>query len=165
MIPFSTAGFNLPKNLRRTFLAGTFRRRLMYVIRRTAWPAFPIVAYTFRTSFVPGQMSFMFLFAKSFSGTGLEQWSVGNTVTLFGTFHGASNFAADISTWDVSKVTDFTSMLQSAPAFSSSLCAWGAKITKPGVSVTAAFDGSGCPEQGDPDLSANPKGPFCFVCL
>ena len=108
-------------------------------------------------------MSFMFLFATSFAGTGIDQWAVGNTKTLFGFLHGASKFNADISGWDVSSCTDFTTMFEDAAAFNVDLCSWGTKMNT-GAAVISVFTGSGCPEQGNPDLSINPKGPLCFAC-
>ena len=106
----------------------------------------------------------MFFFASSFTGSGMDQWSVGSTKTLFGFLHGATKFATDISAWDVSSVSDFTTMLQGATSFEADLCAWGSKITNTDAFTLSAFAGSACPDQGDTDLFSNPKGPFCFAC-
>lgn len=111
-------------------------------------------------------MSFMFLFATSFKGSGLDGWSIGNVRNLFGTFNGATKFATDISAWDVSSVTDFTSVLESASVFSADLCLWGTKITSTDSSLfgQGPFVGTSCSNTGDPDLAASPKGPFCAKC-
>lgn len=109
-------------------------------------------------------MSFMFLFAESFTGTGMESWDVSSAQSLFGLVHGAASFNEDISDWDVSAATDFTAMLQGATSFNADLCAWASKISDPDASLINAFQGTACPDTSDPDLSSSPAGPFCVPC-
>jgi len=47
--------------------------------------------------------------------------------------------------------------------FDQDLCSWGDKLDS-SASVGNAFSSSGCPNTGDPNLSASPPGPFCYTC-
>ena len=47
-------------------------------------------------------------------------------------------------------------------SFNQDLCNWGNTIGTP--SRTSPFASTSCPNKGNPNLSASPKGPFCYVC-
>ena len=50
-----------------------------------------------------------------------------------------------------------------ASAFNQDLCNWGNTISP--TAWTGAFStSSSCPDKGNPNLAASPKGPFCYVC-
>lgn len=68
-----------------------------------------------------------------------------------------------LDSWNISNVQTFHGMFQNNNLFSHNLCAWGPHL-RAEADVTNMFAGTKCPEQGDPDLGANPPGPFCFPC-
>lgn len=78
-------------------------------------------------------------------------------------FRGASSFNSDISSWNVSSVTDINRMLSGATtSFNQNLCAWGSRLK--GTSVSSVFYKTDCPSTSDPDLDLTPPGPFCYAC-
>ena len=79
-------------------------------------------------------------------------------------FEEATTFNQDISTWNVTSVTNLEGMFLGAASFDQNLCAWGSRLP-PDAVVTEMFVGTACPVMDDPDLSANPPGPFCHTCM
>ena len=53
-------------------------------------------------------------------------------------------------------------MFNVASSFNQDLCPWGDIIGTP--ARTSIFASSACPVKTTPNLSASPKGPFCYVC-
>ena len=53
--------------------------------------------------------------------------------------------------------------LHVASSFNQDLCKWGETIGNPPYR-TYVFTSTACPNKGNPNLSASPKGPFCYVC-
>jgi surface protein len=80
-------------------------------------------------------------------------------------FEGAYMFNQDLSSWDVTTVTNMYQMFSDAQAFNYSLCKWGSKI-KANVNRTGLFNSSGCPVTSDPVSNGVnfAAGPFCHVC-
>jgi surface protein len=56
-------------------------------------------------------MKFLFSNAVSFTGDGLDLWNVSKVTSMYGMFNGVLLFNIDLSSWDTSSVTDFTSMV------------------------------------------------------
>ena len=83
-----------------------------------------------------------------------------------GMFRGASTFNQDLSNWDISRVRDFQSTFHSATQFLQDLCVWGAKLHRDILprNVTNMFASTKCFTEQDPDLTAEPIGPFCVDC-
>ena len=54
-------------------------------------------------------------------------------------------------------------MFYRATSFWQDLCAWCPQLD-PSVKVGIMFYGMGCPMTSDPNLTASPLGPFCYVC-
>ena len=67
----------------------------------------------------------MFYGASSFNAD-VSQWDVSKVTDAFGMFLGATSFNVDISEWDVSKVVKMDFMFYEATSFSQTLCgkAW-----------------------------------------
>ena len=53
--------------------------------------------------------------------------------------------------------------LHAASSFNQDLCDWGNTIGSVPYR-TYVFTSTSCPNTGNPNLSASPKGPFCYVC-
>jgi surface protein len=104
------------------------------------------------------------LFNSDISG-----WNVSLVRNMDDMFLAASSFNQNISSWNVSSVVDsagFTDTFSGATAFNQNLCKWGTIIpanTK-NDAVARMFQNSGCSNRGTPNLSAQPRGPFCQVC-
>jgi len=72
----------------------------------------------------------MFVEASSFNSD-LSSWNVSNVTNMLGMFYKASSFNSDLSSWDISKVTDMTSMFEDATSFNQDLGAWDvSKVSK-----------------------------------
>ena len=67
------------------------------------------------------------------------------------------SFTSNLSSWDLSSVTDMNSMLNGVSTFKQDLCAWGNKF--PYNSAFFIFSGTSCADEGDPQSVQ--KGPFC----
>ena len=74
-------------------------------------------------------MQYMFLRARSFTGTGLQNWNVGKVGNLFGMFWLATSFREDISGWEIGSATQMIYMLNSASMFNYDMCYWGDKTS------------------------------------
>ena len=68
-------------------------------------------------------MSSMFFGAASFNGD-ISTWNVSSVTDMSSMFFGAASFNGDISTWNVSSVTDMSSMFFGAAAFNQPLNDW-----------------------------------------
>lgn len=103
-----------------------------------------------------------------FSGKGLEKWQVSRVQNFKSMFQSTEAFNADLSQWDVSSATNLNAMFFHAASFSQDLCGWGNVLVDAGnnPTVQSMFAGvrNPCESRSDPDLSATPPGPFCFVC-
>jgi surface protein len=93
----------------------------------------------------------------------ISSWDISKVETMYGMFYGSSSFDQDLSSWDVSAVFNLELMFSEASAFNHSLCAWGDLLSR-NATVTGMFRNTSCLMQTDPDLSANPPGPFCHPC-
>ena len=92
----------------------------------------------------------------------LGDWDVGEVRVMNFMFAFAGAFDQDLSNWDLSSLTTMDSMFRQATAFNQNLCDWEFPSTT--VSVTDAFESSGCANTDDPDLTATPPGPLCANC-
>lgn len=112
-------------------------------------------------------MSRMFRAAGSFRGEGLSNWVVSSVVDISFMFRNASSFRSDLSAWNVSRVLNAKYAFADATDFKMDLCSWGDRITRADgevIKMKGMFANSGCIEAGDPVLSTNPRGPFCYSC-
>jgi surface protein len=87
----------------------------------------------------------------------ISSWDVSSVSNMEAMFYGATSFNQDISNWDISSVIYMGGMLYEATSFNQDLCAWGDKF--PYDNALDIFDGSGCTFQETPQESQ--QGPFC----
>jgi len=71
-------------------------------------------------------MSFMFFGAHSFEGGDLRTWDVSKVTNMYSMFRDARSFTGDVSSWDVSSVTDtgMVNMFRDAKEFNGDLGKW-----------------------------------------
>ena len=111
----------------------------------------------------------MFAFATSYNQP-MNDWDVSRVRRndffggFSGMFRGATSFNQPLDGWDMSFVSDISNMFWEASSFNQSLCAWESQLDSNFANVDNAFSNTSCPSPGDPDLSANPPGPFCYRC-
>lgn len=138
---------------RATSMVGMFRGAASFNQNLDAWSVKRVTDF-----------SFMFAGATAFNGA-IGGWEISSGTTFRGMFDGATSFNQDISEWPIS---DFTSsilgMFNGASSFAQDLCPWGTKL-KATVRVEGAFQSTACPEQADPNLTADPVTPLCFACF
>jgi hypothetical protein len=85
-------------------------------------------------------MNGMFLYATSFTGRGLDHWSV-------------------------PKVSNLTEASRGSSSFRTNLCAWGLDLFGRSVLMDDLFEGTDCLETDTPpDLSVAPASPLCYPC-
>jgi len=75
-------------------------------------------------------------------------------------FYDATSFNQSLDSWDVSKVTDMTSMFDGASSFSQTLCSWYNASVLP--VVINIFSDTSCADTSDPDFTS--KRSFCTFC-
>jgi surface protein len=116
-------------------------------------------------------MSRMFAYTPHFNSA-ISNWDTSKVTCFAYMFWAASTaFNQDLSMWNVSSVvyTDDTNpglkqMFMDASSFNQNLCYWGTQLDSSN-DVTNMFDGSGCPDQGSPDLTLPAVNPLCYACL
>jgi surface protein len=74
-------------------------------------------------------------------------------------FYDAAAFNGNLSSWDVSSVTDMSYMFENATSFNQDLCAW--EDIFPYGTASDIFLNSGCTYKGTPKQSDSQRGPFC----
>jgi surface protein len=111
-------------------------------------------------------MKFMFQTASAFNRN-LSSWDTSSVGDMEGLFYEASSFNNDIADWEVSKVSTTSNMFFKAHSFNQSLCPWGTKLMNQPNVVGMFFQATTCPNienNGTPNLTAIPPGPFCYAC-
>ena len=88
----------------------------------------------------------MFYDCSNFTGDGLDNWTINTTSTssvhMLNMFYGCSNasFDPNLSTWNVSTVTDFSNMFRGCSNFTGvGLDNWTINTTSTGVNMSAMF--------------------------
>lgn len=133
--------------------------------------------------------------ATDFVGGDLAGWNTSSVLNMASMFRNASSLAINATTWDTSHVSNFSftfrycssvvhgvsgwnvssardmrQMFAWAPWLNESLCSWGLALKERiDLPVSGMFQGTAqgtsCPVDADPDLSASPPGPFCSPCV
>ncbi|CAJ1960616.1 unnamed protein product [Cylindrotheca closterium] len=108
-------------------------------------------------------MAHMFWRTNAFNQD-ISNWDTSAVTNMEYMFYVTTSFNQDISNWDTSSVTRMARMFFAASSFNQNLCAWGPRLSG-NVDVDRMFlDATQCPSTTNPNLSANPRGPFCHVC-
>jgi len=107
----------------------------------------------------------MFFHCNSFNGD-ISNWDTSQVLDMTYMFHKASAFNRDLSEWNVSR-SYMLAMFLNATRFNQNLCPWGPKLEPPedDGSFSYMFINTSCPNKGDPDFNATPRGPFCHECI
>lgn len=97
----------------------------------------------------------------------ISLWDVSSVTRMHSMFYGASSFSRDISSWNISAVVDTIGMFSKASNFNYSLCSWGDILKENNASVWEMFEyADSCVNTtATPDLTLDPPGPFCHVCV
>lgn len=111
----------------------------------------------------------MFWGATSFDSV-LSGWDVSSVKQMSSMFRD-SGFTGDISTWRVGQVDSFGLMFRDSE-YNRSLCAWGPALqdrylqddASRAANTVGMFANTSCPRGEDPDVRADPAGPFCHDC-
>lgn len=113
----------------------------------------------------------MFGGAVSFEGKGLEEWDTRCVEDASYMFYTAFSFNADLSRWDISKVTNFHFMFDDSKVFSQNLCPWTDTVSQlDPLAITGMFTGTSCPDNQelkpvlDEAAVGQPLTSFCFDC-
>lgn len=93
----------------------------------------------------------------------ISSWDVSSVTDMAYMFRGASSFNSNLAFWNVSFVTDMSHMFDSAISFNQNLCRWG-ELLDSSVLVEDAFEFTACAEVDAPDFARTPPGPFCYAC-
>ena len=64
------------------------------------------------------------LFDRTNFNGNISSWNVSNVTNMYGMFHNCKNFNQNISTWDVSNVTDMNSMFDGCESFNQNISSW-----------------------------------------
>jgi hypothetical protein len=91
-----------------------------------------------------------------------SMWNVAKTKNFASMFLNALSYNKPMGSWQLTKAKSLKSMFQNAKSFSQDLNAWGAYLTTT-AGVTNMFKATSCTTTADPNLSATPKGPFCWT--
>jgi hypothetical protein len=105
---FTGTGLALWNTASATSLRGTFWGASEMNADLTGWMVGKVVT-----------LEYTFYGASKFTGTGLSAWDTASATSLHGTFQGASVMNADLSTWNVVKVSSMTDTFTSTPSLSS----------------------------------------------
>ena len=76
------------------------------------------------TSNVTYMRGMFYTLTNSVFNQDISSWDVSNVTDMIGTFHYAASFNQDISSWDVSNVTDMLQMFYGAEAFNQDISSW-----------------------------------------
>jgi surface protein len=115
-------------------------------------------------------MQFIFERTSTFNQD-ISGWDVSQLPDLINLFQFATAFNQDVSEWNIQSVKGVqTSTFFGASAFNQNLCAWGDHVTPDSNGDLPVFDimfrETACATaEVNPDLTATPKGPFCFECV
>jgi len=91
----------------------------------------------------------------------ISSWDVSSVTDMGWMFYYASSFNQDLSSWDVSSVTSMDSMFRDASSFNQDLCAWVTKLSLDLPSMYYTFNGTACGYQSDPIEDTDGFSPSC----
>lgn len=100
-----------------------------------------------------------YAFAQDING-----WNVSNVENIGFMFWEATAFNQPLNQWNVREVSSMVETFNGAELFNQDLCEWGPRFTKRFVSVGRAFADTNCSDPEDPNMTAVPRGPFCYPC-
>jgi len=89
-----------------------------------------------------------FMFRSTLFNSDVSSWDVSSVTNMSGMFYGAASFNQDLSSWDVSSVTDMAYMFGGADSFNQDLSSWDVS------SVTDMADMFGGADSFNQDLSS-----------
>lgn len=92
-------------------------------------------------------------------------FNTSSVVMMYGMFLSADRFNQSVD-FVLSSVRNASKMFNRARALDQDLCHWGSQLQGRNVDVSGMFRlAESCPcNVSDPDLHADPPGPFCYKC-
>ena len=92
----------------------------------------------------------------------INNWDVSSVTDFSSMFQDTFSFNQDISNWSVSMGTTFQLMFDNS-GINQDFCKWGPSISA-ASDVESMFQQTACPSTADPNLASDPISPLCYLC-
>lgn len=126
----------------------------------SSWSSWYSIWFTLLVSRCPSLSSTQFAQASAFNGN-ISSWNVSSITDMSAMFLEASTFNVDLSRWAPTSLKNAESMFLFASSFQQNLCSWAKRVPSK-ATVSGIFSASGCNNTEDPVLQKNEQGNFIW---